>query len=190
MCSVCGWEGQRLLKHLQLKSMCRSKTDMDKIKDELNKKEKQRKKDYHNKNREQILENKRKHYQQTKKEKKLFYDKNKGDILTKMRKYYEENKEETSCKRKIHYEKNKEDILANKKIYYKENRVKILQLKNFENKFYDEGILGNRDYQIDTKGFNWSLHYICSGILLAIVMIKQLILHDMQWINNKMMKCA
>ena len=91
VCNVFGWEGQRLLKHLQLKENCRSNTDMDKVEAELNEIERKRKKEYHKKNREKILKKKKEHYH-----------KNKADILK---------------QRKIHSDQNKEDILQKKKIY-------------------------------------------------------------------------
>ena len=45
-CNVCGWTGQRILKHLEMKEQCRVQTDMDKLKGELKKREKRTKNYY------------------------------------------------------------------------------------------------------------------------------------------------
>ena len=158
-CNVCGWEGQRLLKHLQLKENCRSNTDMDKVKAELNEQILKKKKEYYQQNKADILTQRKVHLEQNKEDilrkKRIHYAKNKEDILSKKKIHHLKNKEDIISKKKIYYRKNKEDILAKRKLYYQKNRAKILQLKNFENKFYGKGMLGYMEYQRDTNGLNY-----------------------------------
>ena len=58
-CNVCGWTGKRLLKHLELKEVCRSKTDMEKVKVQLKEREKQRKREHHRNNKTSLLKKKK-----------------------------------------------------------------------------------------------------------------------------------
>ena len=83
--------------------------------------------------------------------KKQYYEKNKADISIKRKEHYVKNKECILPKRQVYYVKHKENILAKRKLYYQKNRVKVLQLKNFENMFYNKGMLGH-EYWYETQG--------------------------------------
>ena len=154
-CNVCGWTGKRLLKHLELKEACKSKTDMEMVKAQLKEREKQRKSKYHKNNRAHLLKKKKIQYETKKmnilEKRQAHHLKNKDIILQKKVNHYEANKADILEKRKAHHLKNKDnilqmkvnhyktnrlEILSKKRVYYQRNRVKILQMRNFEKKFY------------------------------------------------------
>ena len=83
-CNVCGWSGKRLLKHLELKEACKSKTDMEMVKAQLKEREKQRKCEYHKNNRAHLLKKKKIHYETTKNE---YFGKKTGPPFEKERHY-------------------------------------------------------------------------------------------------------
>ena len=93
------------------------------------------------------------HYETNKLQKRENYEKNKTDVLKKSKTHYKTNKKDILHERRVYHEANKQDILAKRKQYYQKNRVKILQLKNFEQKFYEKGTVGLQNYREDTKGY-------------------------------------
>ena len=91
------------------------------------------------------------HYETNKLQKRENYEKNKKDVLKKSKTHYKTNKKDILHKIRVYHEANKQHMLAKRKQYYQKNRVKILQLKNFEKKFYEKGMVGLQNYREDTK---------------------------------------
>lgn len=86
-------------------------------------------KDYHEENREKVLEQGRIYYQNHKEEKRQYAEENKEKIEEYQAKYMEEHKEEICEQRRKYREKNKEIIKIKKKEYYEENKEQILAQK-------------------------------------------------------------
>lgn len=107
-----------------------NKKNKEKIKEYLEKnkeKRKEQQKEYHKKNKEKIIERSRN-----------YYEKNKEEIKDRNSKYYEKNKDKISEKNKEYLEENKEYFKEYFKEYRKENKEKIKEYMEEYQKKYRE----------------------------------------------------
>jgi hypothetical protein len=104
-----------------------------KIKTTLNDKKcfttEEEKKNYYEKNREQIREQRKEHYEN-----------NKEQLLEKQKEYNEKKKEQIREQRKEHYENNKEQNREKKKKYYENNKEQILEKMREKRRLINLGI--------------------------------------------------
>ena len=110
--------------------------------------------EYHQNNKEQILERKKERYQNNKEQLKEYYKEyrqnNKEQILERKKEYYQDNKEKLNEQQKDYYQNNKEKILEQKKEYRQHNlhkgreaerKRRALKQRNIHKPYTEEQVL-------------------------------------------------
>ena len=147
--------------------------------------DKEQKKEYNKKWREE-------HKEQKKEQDKKYYEENKEQIAERRKKHYEENKEQKKEYNKKHYEENKERIDENSKKWREENKERTNEYlknrrkndENFRIKRYLSSALANALKKSNTTKKNKTMTYVgCSK--------EELLLHlkstkKTEWQNEKL----